>query len=179
MNVVSQVLRRPIINWLVKSEISKKELSQALGVSRQTPTDWTKDKPAPVTPENSVRLAEFANDTELTMNIIYQFFGVFRPMDGDLYRRDLSASDDLRELEENERDEAKALAQRVLLKRVQKLESQDFDLLLKFSKEQAEAVFVNIQYLNALCEIQNISIMDLFDTFMKDWQGDGYFGKDD
>ncbi|WP_427814422.1 hypothetical protein ACQKTA_05080 [Enterococcus sp. 22-H-5-01] len=179
MNVVSQVLKRPIINWLTKSEVSKKELSKSLGVSRQTPTDWTKDKPAPVTPENSVRLAEFANDTELTMNIIYQFFGVFRPMDGDLYRRDLSASDDLRELEENERDEAKALAQRVLLKRVQKLESQDFDLLLKFSKEQAEAVFANIQYLNALCEIQNISIMDLFDTFMKDWQDAGYFGKDD
>lgn len=45
MNVVSQVLRQPIINWLVKSEISKKQLSQALGVSRQTPTDWTKEKP--------------------------------------------------------------------------------------------------------------------------------------
>ncbi|MGX7126538.1 hypothetical protein [Enterococcus viikkiensis] len=179
MNVVSQVLRRPIINWLVKSEISKKEISKALGVSRQTPTDWTKDKPANVTPENGVRLSEFANDSELTMSIIYQFFGVFRPMDGDLYRRDLSASDDLRELEENERDEAKAIAQRVLLKRVQKLDSKDFDLLLKFSKEQAEAVFANIQYLNALCDIQNISIMDLFDTFMRDWQAAGYFGKDE
>ena len=178
MKTVSQVLREPIINWLVKSEVSKKELSQALGVSRQTPTDWTKDKPAPVTPENSVRLADYANDTELTMSIIYQFFGVFRPMDGDLYRRDLSASDDLRELEENERDEAKALAQRVLLKRVQKLESHDFELLLRFSKEQAEAVFANIQYLNALCDIQNMSIRDLFEMFMKDFQHEGYLGKE-
>ncbi|MDT2493410.1 hypothetical protein [Enterococcus avium] len=176
MKVVSKVLRRPIINWLIKSEVSKRELSQALGVSRQTPTDWTKDKPSPVTPENGVRLAEFANDTELTMSIVYQFFGIFRPLDGDTYRRDLSASDDLRELEENERDEAKVIAQRVLLKRVQKLSADDFDLLLRFSKEQAEAVFVNIQYLNALCEVQNMSIMDLFDFFMKDWQEAGYFG---
>ncbi|EOH80755.1 helix-turn-helix transcriptional regulator [Enterococcus malodoratus] len=178
MNVVSQVLRQPIINWLVKSEISKKQLSQALGVSRQTPTDWTKEKATPVTPENAVRMAEFADDSELTMSIIYQFFGIFRPLDGDTYRRDLSSSDDLRELEENERDKAKVIAQRVLLKRVQKLNSDDFDLLLKFSKEQAEAVFANIQYLNALCEIQNISIMDLFDIFMKDWQDAGYFGGD-
>ena len=110
------------------------------------------------------------------MSIVYQFFGIFRPLDGDTYRRDLSASDDLRELEENERDEAKVIAQRVLLKRVQKLSADDFDLLLRFSKEQAEAVFVNIQYLNALCEVQNMSIMDLFDFFMKDWQEAGYFG---
>lgn len=178
MNVVSQKLRRPIIKWLVKSEVSKRELAEALGVSRQTPTDWTKEEPTNVTPENAVRLAEFANDTDLTMSIIYQFFGVFRPMDGDVYRSDLSASDDLRELEESERDEAKALAQRVLLKRVQKLSNEDFQLLLKFSKEQAEAVFANIQYLNALCEIQNLSIMDLFDIFMKDWQKAGYFGGD-
>lgn len=178
MNIVSQKIRRPIINWLIKSDVSKRELAEALGVSRQTPTDWTKDNPTNVTPENAVRLAEYANDTDLTMSIIYQFFGIFRPMDGDVYRRDLSASDDLRELEENERDEAKALAQRVLLKRVQKLSTDDFDLLLRFSKEQAEAVFANIQYLNALCEVQNISIMDLFSIYMKDWQLAGYFGGD-
>lgn len=178
MNVVSQKLRRPIINWLIKSEVSKKELAEALGVSRQTPTDWTKENPSNLTAENAVRLAEYANDTELTMNIIYKFFGIFRPMDGNVYRSDLSASDDLRELEESERDEAKAIAQRVLLKRVQKLSNDDFSLLLKFSKEQAEAVFANIQYLNALCEIQNLSIMDLFDTFMTDWQKAGYFGGD-
>lgn len=179
MNTVSKVLRRPIINWLIKSEVSKKELSQALGVSRQTPTDWTKDKPTPVTPENGVRLAEYANNTELTMSIVYEFFGIFRPLDGDTYRKDLSASDDLRELEENERDAAKALTQRILLKQVQKLTADDFKLLLQFSKEQAEAVFSNIQYLNALCEIQNMSIMDLFDIFMKDWQATGYFRKDE
>lgn len=103
---------------------------------------------------------------------------MFRPLDGDTYRRDLSASDGLRELEENERDAAQALAQRVLLKQVHKLNSNDYDLLLQFSKEQAEAVFANIQYLNALCEVQNLSIMDLFDMFMKDWQAAGYFGGD-
>ena len=114
MNAVSQVLKKPIIKWLVKSEVSKRELSKALGVSRQSPTDWTKDKPTPVTPENGVRISDYANDSDLTMSIIYQFFGIFRPMDGDVYKSDLSASDDLQELEEDERDEAKRLAKRVL-----------------------------------------------------------------
>ena len=58
MNIVSQKMRRPIINWLIKSDVSKRELAEALGVSRQTPTDWTKDNPTNVKPENAVRLAE-------------------------------------------------------------------------------------------------------------------------
>lgn len=129
-----------------------------------------------MTPENAVRVSEIANDTDLTMQIIWKFFGIFRPLDGDMYRHDLSSTDTLRELEENERDKAKQLAQRVLLKQVHKLNKSDYDLLLKFSKEQAEAVFANIQYLNVLCEVQNLSIMDLFDYFMPAWQEAGYFG---
>lgn len=35
MNIVSQKMRRPIINWLIKSDVSKRELAEALGVSRQ------------------------------------------------------------------------------------------------------------------------------------------------
>lgn len=178
MKVVSQVLRWPIIKWLVKSEVSKKELSQALGVSRQTPTDWTKEKAAPVTPENGVRLAEFSNDTDLTMSIVYKFFGIFRPMDGGMYKRDLSASDDLQELEEEERDEAKRIARRVLCKEVQQLTTKDHSLLIKLAKEQAEVVFASTQFLNALCEVENISIRDLFSMNMKDWQEAGYFGGD-
>ncbi|MFC0278158.1 hypothetical protein ACFFH2_15900 [Enterococcus devriesei] len=178
MNAVSQVLKKPIIKWLVKSEVSKRELSKALGVSRQSPTDWTKDKPTPVTPENGVRISDYANDSDLTMSIIYQFFGIFRPMDGDVYKSDLSASDDLQELEEDERDEAKRLAKRVLCKEVQRLTTADHTLLIKLAKEQAEVIFAGIQFLNALCKVENISIMDLFSMFMKDWQDAGYFGGD-
>lgn len=179
MIVTSKNLKKPLVHWLEKTQIAKREVADAIGTSRQSPTDWTTgERPKPVTPDNGVRIADFANDTDLTMSIIYEFFGVFRPLDGDTYRRDLSASDGLRELEENERDAAQALAQRVLLKQVPKLNSNDYDLLLQFSKEQSEAVFANIQYLNALCEVQNLSIMDLFDMFMKDWQAAGYFGGD-
>lgn len=174
MQTTSQVMPRPIRKWLEKSGLSKKEFAKDLNVSKQTPTDWTSGKP--VTSDNAVRIAESANDTDLTMEIVWKFFRIFKPMDGDTYRRDLTSTDALRELEENERDEAKALAQRVLLKQVHKLKKSDYDLLLKFSKEQAEAVFVNIQYLNVLCDVQNMSIMDLFDYYMKDWKDAGYFG---
>ncbi|MGX7200038.1 hypothetical protein [Enterococcus nangangensis] len=178
MQTQSKVLKRPLLNWLAKSKTTKRSLADDLKVSRQSPSDWTADKPKPVTPENAVRISDIANDTDLTMQIIWKFFGIFRPLDGDMYRQDLSSTDSLRELEENERDEAKQLAQRVLLKQVHKLKKADYDLLLKFSKEQAEAVFANIQYLNALCEVQNLSIMDLFEYFMPMWQEAGYFGGD-
>ncbi|GCF92469.1 hypothetical protein NRIC_03600 [Enterococcus florum] len=182
IGTVSRRLRKPIIVWLLKSETSKRELSKALGVSRQSPTDWTKDNPTNVTPDNAVRISEFANDTDLTMSIVYKFFGVFRPMDGDVYKRDLAASDDLQELEEleeEERDEAKRLARRVLCKEVQKLTAKDHHLLIKLAKEQAEVIFAGTQFLNALCEVENISIRDLFSMFMKDWQEAGYFGGDE
>lgn len=178
MITTARVLKKPLNRWLNKTGIAKNSFAKAIGVSKQGPTDWTGSKESPVTPDNAVRVSDFANDTDLTMSIVYKFFGIFRPMDGDTYRRDLNASDGLRELEENERDQAKALAQRVLLKQVHKLTRKDFDLLLRFSKEQAEAVFANIQYLNALCEVQNISIMELFDEFMPVWQEAGYFGGD-
>lgn len=153
-------------------------MAEVLGVSRQSPSDWTAKQPKPVTADNAARISEFANDTTLTMQIIYKFFGIFRPLDGDTYRKGLSAIDDLRELEEDERDQAQSLARRVLLKQQQKLTNSDYDLLLKFSKEQAEACFANIQYLNVLCEVQSISIMDLFAEFMPDWQKEGYFSKE-
>lgn len=54
----------------------------------------------------------------MSLSIIDRLLGIFRSMDGELYKKDLSASDDLREFEENERDEIKALVQLILLKRV-------------------------------------------------------------
>lgn len=174
----SKVLKEPLLKWFKKTGTTKRAMAKAIGTSNQSPTDWTSDKPKKVTADNAVRIADFANDSELTLDIVYQFFGVFRPLDGDTYRKDLSTSDDLREIEENERDQTQELAQRVLLKQVQKLDKHDYELLLKFSKEQAEAVFANIQYLNALCEVQNISIKDLFEIFMNEWQEMGYFKED-
>ncbi|EOH86736.1 helix-turn-helix domain-containing protein [Enterococcus pallens] len=179
ISTVSRKLKKALIVWLLKSNVSKRDLAKALGVSRQSPTDWTKEEPTNVTPENGVRIAEYANDTDLTMSIVYKFFGIFRPMDGDVYKRDLSASDDLQELEEEERDEAKKLARRVLCKEVRCLTSKDHNLLIKLAKEQAEVIFAGTQFLNALCEVENISIMDLFSMFMNDWQNAGYFGGDD
>lgn len=178
MITTSKVLKKPLDRWFSKSKVPKKTMAEVIGTSKQSPTDWTKDKPHPVTPDNAVRISDFANDTDLTMSIVYKFFGIFRPMDGNTYRRDLNASDGLRELEEDERDHAKELVRRMHFKEVGKLKNKDFELLLRLSKEQAEAVFANIQYLNALCEVQNISIMDLFDEFMKEWQEVGYFGGD-
>lgn len=177
METTSKALNKPLMRWLGKTRTTKRNLTEALRVSRQSPVDWTSDKPKPVTADNAVRISDYANDSELTMQIVYKFFGIFRPMDGDVYKQDLSSTDDLRELEEDERDQAKLLVKRILLKQKEKLSIDDYELLFSFTKEQAEAVFANIQYLNMLCELQNISIMDLFKIYMKEWQKEGYFAK--
>lgn len=178
MQTTSKILKDPLLSWLAKSKITKRSLADEMRVSRQSPSDWTGEKPKPVTPENATIISEIANDTDLTMQIVWKFFGIFRPLDGTTYRKDLSASDELRELEEDERDEAKKMVQRILLKEQKNLSQEDYDLLLKYSKEQAEVVFTNIQYLNVLCEVQHMSIMDLFDYYMPTWQKSGYFGGD-
>lgn len=176
LTMTSKVLREPLLDWFQRSKRTKRSVADDLGTSRQSPTDWTSDKPKPVTPENAVRIAELANDNDLTLNIIYTFFGILRPVDGDVYRKDISSINELRELEEEERDQARLLVRRVLLKEVNKMTQNEMELVLRYAKEEAEVVFVTTQHLNALCDILGISMKDLFKMFMSDWQEAGYFG---
>lgn len=175
----SKVMNAPINDFLSRTGIMKKDIAKEMFVTGQTITDWTREShPKPVTAENAVRLAEVTNDSRLAQTIGYFYLGLPRPLDGE-YKLDLSYLDDLREIEEDERDERQQDRQvrRILCKRGE-LNVESYDLVLDLAREQAEACIVNQQYLFALCERLNISVMDLMDMYMDRWKAEGYFGKE-
>lgn len=175
----SRVINKPINDFLSRTGITKKEIMVDMGFSQQTGTDWTKkENPKAVTAENAVRLSAVANNSILTQYIGYYYLGLQPPLDGD-YRLDISYLNDLREIEEDERDEKQEdrNLKRILCK-TKDLEGKSYQAVLELAREQAEACIVNQQYLFALCERLNISVMDLMDMYMDRWKTEGYFGKE-
>lgn len=175
----ARVINRPLNEFLSRTGVAKKALSVDMEVSQQTITDWTKKPNAkPVTASNSVKLAEVANDSTLTQWIGYFYFGMPPALNGE-YELNLADLDDLRELEEEERDakQDEIVVRRALCKH-KKLEGKSRDEVLELAREQAEVCIVNNQYLFALCDRLGISSMELIEMFMPRWIDEGYFGGD-
>lgn len=175
MQTTSKILSNPLKKWLNKTGISKKELAKDLRVSQQTPTDWTGSKPKPVTADNGVRLAEISNDSDFIQDILWIFYGVFKRPDG-IYKSNLNSVDNIRQVEEDERDVQREKIRRLLSKEEDELSKEDCQQILQLVKEQSEAVIYNIEYLSSLCEVLRMSIKDAYQTFMPAWQEAGYFG---
>lgn len=175
----SRKMPNEISQFLERTGITKREMAKELHVTAQSITDWTKEngKSKNVTADNAVRIAQIANDSNLTQSIGYYYLGLPKSMEGGEYSLDLSKLDDLRELEEEERDDLQRDKElrRVLCKRTP-VNEDNYNLVLDFTREQAEACIVNNQFLFALCELLNMSVMDLTEMFMPRWQDEGYFG---
>lgn len=178
LKTTSRKLDKPLNEWLGRTGITKRQVAKEIHVTAQSITDWTKEKAGPVTPDNAVLLSQIANDSTLAQSISYYYLGLPKSMDG-AYSLDISKLDDLRELEEDERDEKQRDRdlRRILCKRVE-LDEISYDKLLDLAREQAEACIVNNQYLFALCERLEMSVMDLTEMFMPRWIEEGYFGGD-
>lgn len=176
----SRKMPREINQFLSRTGITKRTLAKDMHVVAQTITDWTKEDGTAknVTAENAVRLNEVANDSSLAQTIGYYYLGLPKSMDGD-YSLDLSKLDDLRDLEEDERDEKQSDRDlRRFLCKGTELDETIYEKLLDLAREQAEACIVNNQYLFALCEQLGMSVMELTEMFMDRWISDGYFGGD-
>lgn len=178
MKTTSRQIDKPLNDWLGRTGITKRQVAKEVHVSAQSITDWTGDKASPVTADNAIRLSEIANDSKLAQSIGYYYLGLPKSMDGE-YILDLSKLDDLRELEEDERDEKQMDRElrRVLCKGIE-LDDNSYDRLLDLAREQAEVCIVNNQYLFALCERLGLSVMDLTEMYMPRWIKEGYFGGD-
>lgn len=174
----SRKMPQEINQFLSRTGISKKDLSKEMHVTAQTITDWTKldGKAKNLTAENAVRLNEVANNSTLAQYIGYYYLGLPPSMNGD-YRIDLSYIDDLREVEEDERNEKQRdkTLRRILCK-VKELDDSSYELVLDLAREQAEVCIVNNQYLFALCDLLDMSVMELTEMFMDYWISEGYFG---
>ncbi len=176
----SRKMPREINQFLSRTGITKRTLAKDMHVVAQTITDWTKEDESAknVTAENAVRLNEVANDSSLAQVIGYYYLGLPPSMNGD-YRLDLSYLDDLREIEEDERDEklGNKEIKRILCKS-KNLDKVSYDKILDTAREQAEVCIVNNQFLFALCDLLGISAMELIEMFMDQWISEGYFGGD-
>lgn len=175
----ARVLNKPLNDFLQRTGVVKKCLAVDMDVSNQTITDWTNEaKPKPVTADNSVKLSKATNDSTLTQWMGYFYFGMPPALDGE-YELNLADLDDLRELEEEERDnkQDEMVVRRALCKR-KKLEGDNWNEVLELAREQAEVCIVNNQYLFALCDRLGISSMNLIEMFMDQWISEGYFGGD-
>lgn len=175
----ARVLNKPLNDFLSRTGVSKKSIAVDMEVSQQTITDWTNGLNAkPVTADNGVRLSKVANDSTLAQAIGYYYLGLPPSLNGE-YELDLADLDDLREIEEEERDEKQEDKElrRILCKRI-KLNDSGYEKVLDLAREQAEVCIVNNQYLFAICELLEISVMDLTEMFMEQWISEGYFGGD-
>ncbi|MGM0215026.1 hypothetical protein [Enterococcus sp. AZ109] len=175
----ARVLNGPLNDFLKRTGVAKKSVSVDMDVSQQTITDWTKEVNAkPVTADNGVKLSKIANDSTLTQWMGYFYFGMPPALDGE-YELNLADLDDLRELEEEERDakQDEIVVRRALCKH-KKLEGKSREEVLELAREQAEVCIVNNQYLFALCDRLGISSMDLVERYMSRWIEEGYFGGD-
>lgn len=174
----SRKMPKELNQFLSRTGITKRELSKDMHVVAQTITDWTKEDGTAknLTAENAVRLNEVANNSSLAQVIGYYYLGLPPSMNGE-YKLDLSYLDDLREIEEDERDEklGNKEMKRILCK-TKALDDASYDKVLDAAREQAEVCIVNNQFLFALCDVLGLSAMELIEMFMQQWISEGYFG---
>lgn len=171
----SRELKISLNEYLKKAGLTKRELAYGISVGPQSITDWTKGSPKPVTAENAVRLAVFANDSTLARSISHEYLGLPPSMQGSKYQQELAALNSLREVEEMERDRLQDSEMiRTLCQQSELSDGQKEDLL-KLAEQVLIVCVVNEQYLTAICERLGISTMDLTKLKEKDLEKRGYF----
>lgn len=100
----SSVIRESLVEVINKSGETKKEIARQINVSQQSLSDWTTLlNTKPVTLENAQALTDHFRDSDFTLQVIHEFFGLFKSIDGDVYRKDPSSLDKLQMIESDER----------------------------------------------------------------------------
>ena len=100
----SSVIRESLVEVINKSGETKKEIARQINVSQQSLSDWTTMlNTKPVTLENAQALTDHFRDSDFTLQVIHEFFGLFKSIDGDVYRKDPSSLDKLQMIESDER----------------------------------------------------------------------------
>lgn len=154
--------------------MSKKELAEGILVSSQTITDWTKEDPLGVTPENAVKLSKFANDSLLAKSIAHNFLGLPPNMQGGKFEQHIASLKTLRIAEEKVRNEMYDANATRLLCQEEKLTESQWEELAGLAEKEALVCIINEQYLFTLCDHLGISVMDLVERSKDKWTKGGY-----
>ncbi|MGG5358575.1 MULTISPECIES: DUF1351 domain-containing protein [unclassified Enterococcus] len=90
----SIVIRETLKRTISKYGKTKKEIAKSIHVSQQTLSDWTSEsKPMPVTLENAQTLTDYFRDSDFTLQIVHEFFGLFKSIDGNLVFKESDLAD--------------------------------------------------------------------------------------
>ncbi|OTN92435.1 hypothetical protein [Enterococcus faecium] len=171
----SAVIRESLIKVINKSGKTKKEIAKQVNVSQQSLSDWTTPhNTKPVTIENAQMLTDHFRDSNFTMQVIHEFFGLFKSIDSDVYRRDPSSLDKLQAIESDERKQEKQYVEKILLKNVEYLTVDDRQQIISYAYEYLDEIMVEVTLISTLCEILGIDIRNLSEDRLSYWINQGY-----
>ena len=171
----SAVIRESLIKVINKSGKTKKEIAKQVNVSQQSLSDWTTPhKTKHVTLENAQVLTDHFRDSNFTMQVIHEFFGLFKSIDSDVYRRDPSSLDKLQIIESDERKQKKQYVEKILLKNVEYLTVDDRQQIISYAYEYLDEIMVEVTLISTLCEILGIDIRKLSEERLSYWINQGY-----
>lgn len=171
----SAVMRKSLTEAIRKNSATKKEIARDIKVSQQSLSDWTTPlNTKPVTLENAQALTDHFRDSDFTLQVIHEFFGLFKSIDGDVYRRDPSSLDKLQMIESDERKQKKQEVEKILLKQVNYLTVDDRQQIIAYAYEFLDEIMVEVTLISALCEILGIDIRKLSEERLSYWVVQGY-----
>ncbi|EOE6413488.1 hypothetical protein ACKO6W_000667 [Enterococcus hirae] len=171
----SAVIRESLTKVINKSGKTKKEIAKQVNVSQQSLSDWTTSlNTKPVTLENAQVLTDHFRDSDFTMQVIHEFFGLFKSIDGEVYRRDPSSLDKLQMIESDERKQKKQEVEKILLKQVKYLTADDRQQIISYAYEFLDEIMVEVTLISALCEMLGIDIRKLSEQRLSYWVNQGY-----
>lgn len=171
----SSVIRESLVEVINKSGETKKEIARQINVSQQSLSDWTTLlNTKPVTLENAQALTDHFRDSDFTLQVIHEFFGLFKSIDGDVYRRDPSSLDKLQMIESDERKQKKQEVEKILLKQVNYLTVDDRQQIIAYAYEFLDEIMVEVTLISALCEMLGIDIRKLSEERLSYWVVQGY-----
>ena len=161
----SSVIRESLVEVINKSGETKKEIARQINVSQQSLSDWTTLlNTKPVTLENAQALTDHFRDSDFTLQVIHEFFGLFKSIDGDVYRM----------IESDERKQKKQEVEKILLKQVNYLTVDDRQQIIAYAYEFLDEIMVEVTLISALCEILGIDIRKLSEERLSYWVAQGY-----
>lgn len=171
----SVIIDESLIEAINKNGETKKEIARNINVSQQSMSDWTsKNVAKPVTLENAQVLSDYFRDSDFTFQVIHEFFGLFKSIDGDIYRRDISSLDKLQMIESDERKRKKREIEKTLLKKVDYLTADDRRQIISYAYEFLDEIMVEVTLISSLCEILGIDIRKLSEERLAYWINQGY-----
>ncbi|MDK4351209.1 hypothetical protein M4I17_02160 [Enterococcus thailandicus] len=171
----SVIIDESLTEVINKNGETKKEIARNINVSQQSMSDWTsKNGAKPVTLENAQVLSDYFRDSDFTLQIIHEFFGLFKSIDSNVYRRDPSSLDKLQMIESDERMQKKKEVEKILLKQVNYLTNDDRQQIISYAFEFLDEIMVDVTLISALCEILGIDIRKLSEERLSYWIQQGY-----